>query len=187
MVTRVNINDNHLGCFNTAHGMVFNLVAPQPDMINPKDIITGLSNYCRFGGQMPSFYSVAQHSVLVAILAPEELRKAALLHDASEAYLGDVIKPLKVILGDPYYNLEQTVMDVICDKYGVTDQELEAVKEFDKAAVMLEDSALRLDDEHAIQEWTNTWQQMYGLYPGCWTPKLAMHIYGWWLKDVGVK
>jgi uncharacterized protein len=186
MNRRININDNHLGCFNTVNGVIFNLAEPDPDMVLAADIVTGLSNYCRFGGHMTKFYSVAQHCVLVALLAPASLRKAALLHDASEAYLGDVIKPLKNILGDTYMNLEAMVMNVITERYQVSESDLEAVKEYDKQAVVLEDQALRMFDKQARADWNEIWESSR-LYSGCWSPKLAAHVFGWWLKDEGVR
>ncbi len=71
------------------------------DDIEIEDIARGLSNICRFGGQIEKFYSVAQHSVICAEVAeyllkhPKEIVVSALLHDASEAYLGDFIRPIK--------------------------------------------------------------------------------------------
>ena len=68
--------------------------------IELEDIARGLSNTCRFGGQLRHFYSVAQHSVLCGKLArdlnyTENEIMSATLHDLSEAYLGDFIKPIK--------------------------------------------------------------------------------------------
>ncbi|RYF85792.1 MAG: hypothetical protein EOO03_12755, partial [Chitinophagaceae bacterium] len=90
------------GTFNTASGLAIDLNNIHSRDININDIATALSRIPRFGGHTCAFYSVAQHSVLVAALAPDYLKKEALLHDAAEAYLGDVIKPLKHILGKKY-------------------------------------------------------------------------------------
>lgn len=126
------------GVFNTQSGLLVDINNPTADMINTGDIAHALSNTCRFNGHTSDFYSVAQHSLLVAVLAPKELRLEALLHDASEAYLGDVIKPLKNILGKTYTDLEDRFMEVIINKYGLDKQKLDSIKAYDKEALELE-------------------------------------------------
>lgn len=84
--------------FVTASGRKVFVAAPNPDHILIHDIAHALSNICRFGGHLSTFYSVADHSVCVANAVPEALALPALLHDATEAYLGDVIRPLKRLL-----------------------------------------------------------------------------------------
>jgi hypothetical protein len=115
------------------------------------DIANGLSLLCRFGGQIERFYSVAQHSILVAALAPKELKREALLHDASEAFLGDVIKPLKALLGLTYKQIERQFEEVIFSQFGLEIDKLAAVKEFDLQAYFLEDRALRKNKPEMLE------------------------------------
>jgi len=126
------------GVFNAWSGQLINLHKPTEDMICITDIAAALSKICRFGGHSNDFYSVAQHSVVVANLAPSYLCREALLHDATEAYLGDVIKPLKNILGPVYEEIEDRFMKVICKKYNLSELRLLEVKEFDKQALSIE-------------------------------------------------
>jgi len=126
------------GVFNASSGLLIDIKRPTVDMICIEDIANALSKICRFGGHSNDFYSVAQHSVIVANLAPSYLCREALLHDATEAYLGDVIKPLKNILGSVYEEIEDRFMKVICRKYNLSELRLLEVKQFDKQALSIE-------------------------------------------------
>lgn len=100
----------------TVTGKQFNFIEPNVDDVDIKDIATGLSNICRYSGQLNTFYSVAQHSVLVSRVVSEEYALEALLHDASEAYIGDVITPVKQFLPD-YKKIEHNLMSVIARRF----------------------------------------------------------------------
>ena len=80
----------------TRSGKRFDYADIKPEMIDIEDIAFALSNLCRYVGHVP-FYSVAEHSLLVSFVVPEENALQGLLHDASEAYTGDVPRPLKTM------------------------------------------------------------------------------------------
>lgn len=147
-----NVNE---GYFNTWSGKKPKILNPTVDDIDILDISRGLANICRFGGQIKSFYSVAQHSIMVANMAPYELRKAGLLHDATEAYLGDVIKPLKVILGNAYTEIEDKWEAVICEKFQIHPSHLIAIKQYDRRAVEQEYEYFFNGDENNVYFRTN--------------------------------
>lgn len=79
----------------THTGKWFDVFKPDPDDVDVEDIIHALSMQCRFTGHTKEFYSVAQHSVLVSNNCPSEDALYGLLHDASEAYLSDIARPIK--------------------------------------------------------------------------------------------
>jgi len=73
----------------------------RPEDIDILDIAQALGNICRFGGHTRRFYSVAEHSLEVANLVSNKAKLPALLHDAQEAYIGDIIRPIKGSLSIP--------------------------------------------------------------------------------------
>jgi len=101
-------------------GTLFSFLDPDPAEICLEDIAHGLSNLCRFNGQTSAFYSVAQHSVLVSLLCNMRDALWGLFHDAAEAYLGDVVSPIKRNLGMEKYRLaEEVVMRAVAERYGL--------------------------------------------------------------------
>lgn len=89
--------------YRTFTGRMLNLAEPKPDDVCLEDIAHHLARVCRFGGSVHEYYSVASHSVMVAAIVEytrPELARAALLHDATEAYLGDLVSGAKRLCPD---------------------------------------------------------------------------------------
>lgn len=119
-------------------GLQFWPLDPRPEDIRLTDIAHALANLCRFGGHCRRFYSVAQHSTLAARYAPEGLRKTALLHDATEAYLVDVPRPIKRSLVG-YKEIEENLARVIGERFDLDLVQLpRAVKEVDERLLFTE-------------------------------------------------
>lgn len=119
------------GEIRTYTGVVINILDPKPEQILIEDIAHALSNLCRFNGHTAKFYSVAQHSLDVMELTRDEHKLTALLHDASEAYLVDVPSPIKALLPE-YKAIEDKIMRVIAQKFGITYPLPEIVHQADK-------------------------------------------------------
>lgn len=105
-------------CISTSSGRFFDLLKPEEYEYDIEEIATALSNLCRYTGHVNRFYSVAEHSVLVSRLVPADLALCGLLHDASEAFLGDVSSPLKKLLPE-YKRIEQRVEEAIAGHFGL--------------------------------------------------------------------
>jgi len=99
-------------------GAWFDFCDPTSSQFIIDDVAHGLANICRYSGQCSKFYSVAEHSILVSETA-RGFEFEALLHDAAEAFLGDVTRPLKQLLPE-FKRIESTVQRVILDRFGIT-------------------------------------------------------------------
>lgn len=128
----------------TYTGKKFDLLNPDFNSICIEDITHSLSNICRYTGHVKSFYSVAQHSVLASMSVPEEDALSGLLHDAAEAYLTDISKPLKVLLPE-YCRLEDNVWLKIAEKFNLPEILPASVKDADLRLLATEKRDLMSD------------------------------------------
>lgn len=101
----------------TFSGQYVNVFDPNPDTLLISDIAHALAHQCRFGGHLSEFFSVGQHSLLCYLIADEDSKFDALMHDVSEAYLLDMPKPIKLELPD-YNIIEDNLMNVLAKKFG---------------------------------------------------------------------
>ena len=134
----------------THSGLYIDVFDPKPETITIEDIAHALSHLCRFGGHIHKFYSVASHSVYCSGMASLENKLCALLHDASEAYLIDVPRPIKVRLTN-YEEIENKLMTVIANKFGFQWPMPEEVKSVDGRMHVLEWDNLVVQNTDKIQ------------------------------------
>lgn len=115
------------GVIESVSGILVDIIDTDPDTIKLKDICTHLTRINRFCGAGYRAYSVAEHTLNCLAEAANRgvdrtVLQAVLVHDFSEAYLGDVSRPLKNLLPE-YRKIEDRLLRVICDKYGVSTEE----------------------------------------------------------------
>jgi 5'-deoxynucleotidase YfbR-like HD superfamily hydrolase len=136
-------------------GRRLNLIDPSPLDIEIADIAHGLARVARWNGQTsgPHIFSVAQHTLLVEAVMGEQSpridvagRLAALLHDAPEYVIGDMISPFKAVLGEDYKSVEKRLLSAIHIRFGLpavlADKVTQTIKAADKGAAYLEATEL---------------------------------------------
>lgn len=124
----------------TYSGVKFYPFDPRPEDVLIEDIAHALSMTCRFNGHSKLFYSVAQHSVLASRYVNNNCLWA-LLHDAAEAYVGDLIQPLKrnnTRLGLHFCGIENKILKVVSIKFGLSPEIPYNVKQVDKRMLSTE-------------------------------------------------
>jgi hypothetical protein len=138
----------------TYSGLRFNILAPQQNQITIEDIAHALSMQCRFTGHTMFHYSVAQHSVLASTVVPPRFAFEALLHDASEAFIGDMSRPLKHFTkaGQEYLLIEANIEQAIQKKFNLPASMSAEVKAADNAMLYTEKAALL-----PSMEWGTRW------------------------------
>jgi len=156
-----------------AGGTYLDLLQPEACDFTIEDIAHGLSNVCLFAGQCEPFYSVAEHSVHVSRLVPAEHAFAGLMHDAAEAFIGDISKPLKDLLPE-YRVIEHHMETVVLGRFGLTLPLPPEIKEAD--IVML------ATEQRAIMKNRDDWNHTHGRQPAdlkieCWTPAAAKQAF----------
>lgn len=135
---------------------------PRMSQICIEDIAHALSKLCRFNGHCSKFYSVAQHSVLVSEIVPDEFKMAALLHDATEAYACDIPRPLKKLLPDyrtVYDKVEKAVIGYFMHKGVLKSPEIpDEVHKADLILLCTEKRDITCGQFH-------NWSDVYGVEP----------------------
>ena len=140
------VTSNNEGLINTYEGHIIDLRQPTLEGIDIKDIANALSKICRFNGHVKTHINVALHSIMAARMCVNPKEKLAyLLHDATEAYLGDIVTPLKHILGYEFAVIEQRFEDVIFEKFNVQPFNHGELKVIDNHLLVLEHEYYQAD------------------------------------------
>jgi hypothetical protein len=176
------------GGIHTASGEIVFPLDPRPEELHLHDIATSLANQCRFSGHCKKFYSVAQHSVLVALLLRDQgygrnIQRQGLLHDASEAFLVDLPRPIKYSegFGEAYMAAEARLMTAISVRFGLPDP-LDPV-------VKLADQSLLATEQRDLMPPADPWYPdtptlLYTIVP--WTPDIALDAFVDLAADLGI-
>lgn len=129
----------------TFTGRQFWPLDPRPDDVSVYDIAHALGNLCRYNGQCMNFYSVAEHSLYVSQLVGKDLALHGLFHDAAEAYIGDIIQPIKPFLAE-IKEIEEEIERVIFEHFGLDmNYDRDAVKKADNIVLATEKNQLMPD------------------------------------------
>lgn len=141
----------------TISGREFDVFNFKEEDVEAADILISLNNICRYGGRCLRFYSVAQHALHLTQYfinkGDTELARIAILHDACEAYIGDIIWPIKKEI-PVFEELETTISNVIFNKYKIDTSRFEEFDWYDKNIVVNEMKALELynTNAHLLEE-----------------------------------
>ena len=188
------LDDWHRGDWMQTHsGLAFYPLDPAPEDIVPTDIAHSLAMQCRYNGHVKRFYSVAEHCVLMSdfILADvsysgadaRELALWALLHDAAEAYIGDMVRPLKINM-PAFVALDELVTAAVARRFALDDAAIpSAVKTID-TRILLDERAALLGD--SPRSWALGDLEPLGVKIRNWEPAIAKWEYIARLKALGV-
>jgi len=145
-------------------GAILDFLNPSASDFTIEDIAHGLANVCRYAGQCDKFYSVAEHSLLVSDTA-QGFEYAALLHDAAEAFIGDITRPLKQLLPE-FKRIEGAIQHCIFSRFGLP---LELPSEVKRADLRV----LAAEQAQIMPPGTSGWAQAAGIDPA---PILVRHL-----------
>lgn len=131
----------------TVHGHRIDFTSPKPEEVDVMDIVYGLGNQCRFTGQVTEFYSIAEHSIHVCELVIRagypELGFDALMHDAHEAYVGDVSTPLKREIEPCFKPVDARVRQAVATRFGLILPQHDIITHYDRVALITERDAIQ--------------------------------------------
>lgn len=131
----------------TFSGKRFDLLDPTPDMICIGDIAHSLAYQCRYNGHTTRHYSVAEHCLHMSHLVPREFAMLALMHDAVEAYVGDLPRPFKMIFPE-WEVIEERIWAVISARFDLPYHIPKEVKDLDLRICLAEREQLMTPSDY---------------------------------------
>lgn len=156
------------------HGRAFYLLDPKPKEVHLEDIAYSLAKLCRYNGHCIKPYSVAEHSILVSRIVNHKLAKWALLHDAEEAYTGDLTRSMKtaleIIAPGAFKRISKPIAMAIATRFKIGWPEPEEVKTADCELLALE---VEENMPTGPCEWHNMHEPPRGIHLKCWGAKVA--------------
>ena len=163
---------------STRSGLRFYFTGTHENYIDLRDIAASLSKLCRFTGHSTRFYSVAEHSYRASFLCPPAFAFETLLHDASEAYLGDMSTPLKVLCPD-YRELETDVARCIARRFRLPFPHSPEVKAADSRILATEVRLLFDKVDPGWEPWLTGHKPVDGMTRSGigWNPQKAEHTF----------
>lgn len=164
------------GWMGTSTGKKFWPLDPRPEDVDVRDVARGLAMTCRYGGQVKRYYSVSEHCVLVSRHVAPELALKALFHDCAEAYIGDMIRPLKHQAEmSAFRDAEKKIEAAIYAHLGlvVTPEEHAMIKEVDDRILIDEICALSARPDYYLSTPLLKDKQALGITIESWSPTNA--------------
>lgn len=171
--------------FQTHSGIVWHPYAPEASKVSIDDIAHALSLQCRFNGHCQAFYSVAVHSVLVSEICVDRVLGGpsalaglvGLLHDAAEAYVGDLISPMKRgPVGPAFAAVETATREAIFQAFGLPE---DAWGDHAALVASADLTALATERRDLMGPCARSWESLEGVRPlgasigTMWTPQRA--------------
>ena len=162
----------------TYTGKRFPLLHPEPSLVCIEDIAHALANQGRWTGHTKHFYSVAEHSIQVSRLCDPVDALWGLLHDASEAYLSDLSRPVKhgTEIGPEYLKLERKLMEAICFHFDLIFDMPSSVKQADNQMLIVEHDQL-MSNADLAKEWADKKTIKTPPKLACWLPARAEQMF----------
>jgi hypothetical protein len=162
----------------TVSGRPYWPLDPRPEDVDIADIAHALSNTCRYTGHCADFYSVAEHSVLVSKILPPHLALEGLLHDATEAYLADVSRPVKQLEAFEEYRRIELLnwRAAIAPKFNLPWEMSPATHVADNAVLLAEKEHLMVEPIYPWMEWSVAGEPA-DVIIHCFPPRVARDLF----------